>query len=163
MSAREVAGRCAYLRAYQWLTGCEAINHHTLSEFRVRHQEALDGLFTQLLATLSSEGLIRLEQVVHDGTKVKASASGNSFHREKSLRRHLAAAQERLSGLLALGGLPQLDQVALRICDPAEPADTLHVLSFSATSTPLARNCASIASRSRTRKLSIVCWARDPK
>ena len=32
-----------------------------------------------------------------------------------------------------------------------------------ARSAPLARNCASIASRSRTRKLSMVCWARDPK
>src|SRR5262249_48321071 len=29
-----------------------------------------------------------------------------------------------------LGGLPQLDPVALRIGDPAEPADTLHVLRF---------------------------------
>ena len=28
------------------------------------------------------------------------------------------------------GGLPQLDPVALRIGDPAEPADTLHVLRF---------------------------------
>lgn len=98
-SAREVERRCAYHPAYQWLTGWEAINHHTLSDFRVRHQEALDGLFSQLLASLSSEGLIRLEQVVHDGTKVKASASGNSFHREKSLRRHLAAAQERVRAM----------------------------------------------------------------
>ena len=32
-----------------------------------------------------------------------------------------------------------------------------------ATSAPLARSCASIASRSRTRKLSMACWARDPK
>ena len=32
-----------------------------------------------------------------------------------------------------------------------------------ATSAPLARSCASIASRSRTRKLSMVCWAREPK
>ncbi len=31
------------------------------------------------------------------------------------------------------------------------------------TSAPLACNCASIASRSRTRKLSMVCWAQDPK
>ena len=89
-SAREVERRCAYHPAYQWLTGCEVINHHTLSDFRVDHQEALDGLFAQLLAILSSEGLITLEQVVHDGTKVKAAASGKSFHREQTLRAHLA-------------------------------------------------------------------------
>jgi transposase len=98
-SAREIERRCAYHPAYQWLTGCEAINHHTLSDFRVEHQEALDGLFAQLLAILSSEDLITLEQVVHDGTKVKASASGNSFHREKTLRAHLAAAEERVRGM----------------------------------------------------------------
>jgi transposase len=95
-SAHEVERRCAYHPAYQWLTGCEVINYHTLSDFRVQHQQALDGLFAQLLAILSSEGLITLEKVVHDGTKVKAAASGNSFHREKTLRAHLQAAQERV-------------------------------------------------------------------
>ena len=98
-SAREVERRCGYHPAYQWLTGCEVINHHTLSDFRVQHQAALDGLFAQLLAILSSEGLITLEQVVHDGTKVKAAASGKSFHREKTLRAHLAAAQERVRAM----------------------------------------------------------------
>jgi transposase len=85
-SAREVERRCAYHPAYQWLTGCEIVNYHTLSDFRVDHRKALDKLFAQLLAVLSSEGLITLEQVVHDGTKVKAAASGQSFHREKTLR-----------------------------------------------------------------------------
>ncbi len=98
-SAREVERRCAYHPVYQWLTGCEVVNHHTLSDFRVDHQEALDKLFTDLLAALSSEGLIGLEQVVHDGTKVKAAASGKSFHREKTLRAHLDAAQERVRAM----------------------------------------------------------------
>ena len=98
-SAREVARRCDYHPAYQWLTGCEVVNHHTLSDFRVQHQKALDGLFAQLLAILSSEGLITLEQVVHDGTKVKAAASGRSFHREKTLRAHLQAAQQRVQAM----------------------------------------------------------------
>ncbi|MGA3327350.1 MAG: transposase, partial [Terriglobia bacterium] len=98
-SGREVERRCGYHPAYQWLTGCEVINHHTLSDFRVQHQAALDGLFAQLLALLSREGLITLERVVHDGTKVKAAASGKSFHREKTLRAHLAAAQERVRAM----------------------------------------------------------------
>jgi hypothetical protein len=52
-----------------------------------------------LLGVLSSEGLISLERVVHDGTKVKASASGKSFHREKTLRAHLEAARERVRAM----------------------------------------------------------------
>jgi hypothetical protein len=98
-SAREVERRCGYPPAYQWRTGGEATHPHTLSDFRVDHQEALDGLFAQLLAILSNEGLIRLEQVVHDGTKMKAAASGKSFHREPTLRAHLEAAQERVRAM----------------------------------------------------------------
>jgi transposase len=95
-SAREVARRCEYEPAFQWLTGMEVVNYHTLADFRVEHEKALDQLFAQLLGVLSSEGLVSLENVVLDGTKVKASASGNSFHREKSLRAHLAAARQRV-------------------------------------------------------------------
>jgi transposase len=95
-SAREVARRCEYDPAFQWLTGMEVVNYHTLADFRVEHEKALDKLFAQWLGVLSSEGLIGLENVVLDGTKVKASASGNSFHREKTLQAHLAAAQQRV-------------------------------------------------------------------
>jgi transposase len=95
-SAREVERRCEYDPAFQWLTAMEVVNHHSLSDFRVQYEKALDELFAQLLGVLSSEGLISLEKVVHDGTKVKASASSNSFHREKTLRAHLEAARERV-------------------------------------------------------------------
>jgi transposase len=95
-SAREVARRCAYDPAFQWLTGMEVVNYHTLADFRMEHEKALDELFAQLLGVLSSEDLVSLENVVLDGTKVKASASGNSFHREKTLRAHLAAARQRV-------------------------------------------------------------------
>jgi len=95
-SAREVARRCEYHPAYQWLTGCEGVNHHSLSDFRVGHQAELDELFAQVLGALSAEGLITLERVMHDGTKVKALASGKSFRREKTLREHLEQARQRV-------------------------------------------------------------------
>ncbi len=98
-SAREVARRCEYDPAFQWLTGLEVVNYHTLADFRVEHAPALDKLFAQLLGVLSSEGLVSLENVVLDGTKVKASASGKSFHREKTLRAHLAAARQRVKAM----------------------------------------------------------------
>src|SRR5271166_1385160 len=95
-SAREVERRAAYHPAYQWLTGLAPVNHHTLSDFRVQHHAALDRLFADLLAALSAEGLVTLEQVMHDGTKVKAAASGQSFRREETLREHLEAAQKQV-------------------------------------------------------------------
>ena len=74
-SAREVARRCEFDPAFQWLTGLEEVNYHTLADFRVAKQKELDELFTQVLAALSQEGLITLEQVMQDGTKIKAQAS----------------------------------------------------------------------------------------
>ena len=43
---------------------------HTLSDFRVAHVDALHELFVQTLGLLSAEGLITLERVMQDGTRV---------------------------------------------------------------------------------------------
>ena len=59
-SAREIARLCEYHPAYQWLTGLEVVNYHTLADFRIRHKEALDQLFIEVLGVLSHEGLITL-------------------------------------------------------------------------------------------------------
>jgi transposase len=98
-SAREIARRCTYEPAFQWLCGLAAINHHTLSDFRVAHQAALEGLFVELLGVLSREGVVSLERVMHDGTKVKACASSDTFRREASLREHLEAARQQVAAL----------------------------------------------------------------
>jgi transposase len=95
-SAREVTRRCEYDPAFQWLTGMQEINHHTLSDFRVGHGAALDELFVEALGLLSVEGLITLERVMHDGTKIQASAGADSFRREKRIREHLEAAREQV-------------------------------------------------------------------
>src|SRR5258707_7997185 len=96
-SAREVARRCEFDPAFQWLTGLEEVNYHTLADFRVEKQQEVDELFTQVLASLSKEGLITLEQVMQDGTKIKALASTRSFHREETIQGHLERARQRVA------------------------------------------------------------------
>ena len=96
-SAREIARLCEYHPAYQWLSGLEVVNYHTLADFRIRHQEALNQLFIEVLGVLSHEGLITLQRVMHDGTKVKAYASDKSFHRKATLQDHLRLAREQWS------------------------------------------------------------------
>lgn len=93
-SAREIERLMEWEPGLQWLGGLAAVNHHTLSDFRVEHKPALDELFAQLLAVLESAGLVDLEQVMHDGTKIRTQAGGNSFRREKTLREHLKQARE---------------------------------------------------------------------
>jgi len=95
-SAREVARRCEYEPAFQWLCGLEPIGYHTLADFRSQQKAALDNLFTQVLGMLSAEGLITLERVTLDGTKIKAQASGNTFRRREKLEEHLALAREQV-------------------------------------------------------------------
>ena len=98
-SAREVARRCEFDPAFQWLTGLDAVNYHTLADFRVEKQKELDVLFTQVLAALSKEGLITLEQVMQDGTKIKALASTRSYQREGTIQGHLERARQRVAGM----------------------------------------------------------------
>jgi transposase len=94
-SAREVARRCEFDPAFQWLTGLDEVNYHTLADFRVEKQQELEELFTQVLAALSQEGLITLEPVMQDGTKIKAQASIRSYHQEQAIREHLERARRR--------------------------------------------------------------------
>ena len=105
-SAREVARRCEYDPAFQWLTGLQEVNYHTLADFRVEKQQELDELFTQVLAALSKEGLITLEQVMQDGTKIKALASDRSYRQEETIREHLEQARQRVAEM----GDPRNDQ-----------------------------------------------------
>ena len=111
-SAREISRLCEYDPAYQWLTGLEPINYHSLSDFRVKHKEGLDELFTEVLGLLSAEGLISLERVMHDGTKVKACASGDTFRREERIRAHLDKAREQVK---QMGDPREAEEVGPRV------------------------------------------------
>jgi len=95
-SARELARQCAYEPGCQWLCAMQPVSHRTLSGFRSENKAALDDLFAQVLGMLSAEGLITLERVTLDGTKIKANAGGNTFRRHEKLAAHLAAAREQV-------------------------------------------------------------------
>ncbi len=98
-SAREIGRRCTYEPAFQWLCGLGEINYHTLSDFRVAHDAALQELFVQALGVLSQEGLVSLERVMHDGTKIKACAGADSFRREERIVAHLEAARQQVEAM----------------------------------------------------------------
>lgn len=95
-SAREMSRLCKYHPAFRWLTGLKRINHHTISDFRIDHKEALEEIFTQVLGVLMDGGLVSLERVMQDGTKIKAYASADTYRREERLEKCLAAAREQV-------------------------------------------------------------------
>jgi hypothetical protein len=100
-SAREIARRCEFEPGFEWLCGLQPISHRTLSGFRSDYKEALDDLFVQVVGMLSAEGLITMQRVTLDGTKIKANASGNTFRRKEKLEAHLALAREQVAKMNA--------------------------------------------------------------
>ena len=98
-SARRLEKLCEEHDVYRWLAGGVPINYHMLSDFRVANQAALDDLLTKILAAMMATGLVTLEEVAHDGTKIRTSAGDASFHRRRTLEEYLEAARERVEQL----------------------------------------------------------------
>jgi transposase len=98
-SAREVERQMHYEPGLRWLTGLNVINYHKLSDFRVGDGEALRELFEQVLAMLTMKGLITLERVAVDGTKIRADAGKKSFGKQAKIEAHLKLAREHLDEL----------------------------------------------------------------
>ena len=99
ISARAIERLCEYDPAYQWLTGMESISAHTLSDFRVAHADALHELFVQTLGLLGAEGLITLDRVMQDGTRVRANAAASRFRRKPRVEAYLELAREAVEAL----------------------------------------------------------------
>src|SRR6266446_5640147 len=91
-SARELARRCEESAAFRWLCGGVSVNHRLLSDFRTDHGDALDELFTRVIASLVEKELVSVSRVSQDGVRVRVSAGSASFQREERLRELLEKA-----------------------------------------------------------------------
>lgn len=98
-SARAVERLCDQHAAYRWVAGGVPINHDMLSAFRRDSGPVLDGLLTRSLTALIAEGLISLEEVAVDGTKVRAHAGHGSLAGRERLERIEAAVAKRVTTL----------------------------------------------------------------
>ncbi|MEW6258268.1 MAG: IS1182 family transposase [Pseudomonadota bacterium] len=100
-SARELERLCRAHVAYRWLCGGVPVNYHGLSDFRTVDGDLLDRILSESVAVLAAEGLIDLDEIAVDGTKVSANAGRGSFRKEKGLERYERAAQRRVERLRA--------------------------------------------------------------
>ena len=82
--------------AYQWICGGVSVNYHTINDFRTAHPECLDRCLTESVAVLMNEGLVSLDRIAQDGMRVRADASGKSFHRKPTLETCLSEAEEQV-------------------------------------------------------------------
>jgi transposase len=98
-SARALDRLCMHHTIYRWICGGVGVNHTMLSAFRLDSGEFLDGLLTRSLAALMEEGLITLDEVITDGTKIRAAASRSSMRRRETLTELEAKARTRVAEL----------------------------------------------------------------
>jgi len=100
-SARLLARLCLSDIAYRWMCGGVSVNYHALADFRVGHGELLDRWLTDSVTALAADGLIRLEEIAVDGTKLQAAAGRGSFRQAEGLAGYERAAAARIARLKA--------------------------------------------------------------
>jgi transposase len=98
-SAREIERLCQVNLAYQWICGGVPVNYHSLSDFRSLSADLLNGLLTQSVTSLLSEGLVEMRRVAQDGMKVRASAGASSFRTRGRLEELKNLAREQVETL----------------------------------------------------------------
>ena len=85
-SSRVVADYCKWEPGFRWILGHGlSIKHVSLSDFRKNLGTNLDDMLTQVVTLMVSAGVVDLDEVILDGTKIKASAGSNSFHTQQEL------------------------------------------------------------------------------
>ena len=74
-SSRKIEKRCREDIAHRVICASQAPDHATIARFRCRHQEALAGLFTEVLALCARAGLVSVGTIAFDGTPIAAAAA----------------------------------------------------------------------------------------
>jgi len=84
-----------------WLTSGQHPDHATIAGFVKAHGGRLRGLFRDVLRVGIRAGLVKLDHVAIDGTKIEADAGRGSVHKEGTLRAELQKLDEQISAFQA--------------------------------------------------------------
>ena len=93
-SSRAIERHCREHVAFRVITGNLVPDHVTVARFVCRHQQALSGLFTDVLKLCHEAGLVKSGVVSIDGTRIAGNANPDvNFHFEQIAREVLAEVQ----------------------------------------------------------------------
>jgi hypothetical protein len=87
--------RCVRDVGYRVITGGLHPDHAAIARFRARHEQALGGLFSQVLRLLAAEGMVSLGTLSLDGTKLAGNAAQKASRTLPQIEKVLAEAAER--------------------------------------------------------------------
>ena len=94
-SSRVIERACAEDVAFRVIAAQRRPDHATIARFLERHQDALAGLFAEVLTLCARSGLAKVGVIAVDGTKVQANASRNENLDYEQLAREIV--QEALA------------------------------------------------------------------
>jgi transposase len=100
-SSRKLESACYNRLDLIWLLSGQKPDHSTIAEFVTVHRDHLKQLFRDVLAVGLKAGLIKLEHVATDGTKIEADAGKGSVRGEAKIRSWLGHLDERIAALEA--------------------------------------------------------------
>jgi len=100
-ASRRLEWACDHAVDFIWLVEGRTIDHSTICTFRTRFKRELKELFRQIGRVGIAMGLIRLNQVFLDGTRVKANSSSHATASAKTLEERLRVLDEQVEKMLA--------------------------------------------------------------
>jgi len=74
-SSRRLQQQCQENMAFIYLTQGQRPRFRAICDFRVRHREAIIGLFPRMVKIARELGIVKMGRLILDGTKIKANAS----------------------------------------------------------------------------------------
>jgi transposase len=90
-SSRVIERECVEDIAYRVIAANQRPDHSTVARFRQRHQDALAGLFGEVLGLCAQAGLVQVGVIAIDGTKVHANASERATRDYEQIAREILA------------------------------------------------------------------------
>lgn len=100
-SSRRLEWACGHAVDFIWLAEGRVIDHSTLCGFRTRFRRELKDLFRHLGRLAMAMGVVRLNCVALDGTRVAANSSRHGTRQAGSIEEELAKLDQRLEAMLA--------------------------------------------------------------
>ena len=97
-SSRKLETACKENINFMWLSAMNYPDHNTINRFRgVRLKDALRNVFDQVVQLLAKEGLLSIEEVYTDGTKIESVANKYTFVWKKAIQTNKEKMKKQLT------------------------------------------------------------------
>jgi transposase len=94
-ASRRIERRCHEDVAFRVICANRAPDHATIARFRVRHEQALAGIFTEVLVLCAKAGLVSVGLVAVDGSLIAGNASPQATRTYAAIRQEVEAILEQ--------------------------------------------------------------------